>query len=241
MLRPSPGHSRRSRRRHLSTSPATVVWRLRRHPYLYWALALLLAGLTATVTTEIARRAEAARRQWGEVRTVAVARRSISAGDVIGAGDVELRALPIAAIPEGAVAGAPRGQAARTDLYEGEVVVRDRLAPQGLEGVAALVPRGARALAVPVGSARLPLSVGDRVDILATFDLVGWGGPDSAGARADASSSASGLPPTFAVARHGHVVGLTDDAVTVAVDADEAERVAFALAQGAVTLTLAGG
>jgi hypothetical protein len=78
-------------------------------------------------------------------------------------------------------------------------------------------------VAVPTGSG-LPLEVGDRVDVLATFDA----GTTGAG------------EPTFAVARRAVVVHVGEDAVTVAVTTSAAPRVAYALAAGAVTLVLSG-
>jgi Flp pilus assembly protein CpaB len=103
-------------------------------------------------------------------------------------------------------------------LARGEVVTAGRVAPAGVGGLAALLPDGARALAVPIGPGTPPLRRGDRVDVLATFE---------------------GDEPTFAVASGAAVLAVTrDKAVTVAVTADEAPRVAFALAQGAITLAL---
>jgi hypothetical protein len=76
---------------------------------------------------------------------------------------------------------------------------------------------------VPTGSG-LPLEVGDRVDVLATFD------PGVAG---DGT-------PTFAVATGAVVVHVGRDAATVAVSQAAAPRVAYALAAGTVTLVLSG-
>jgi hypothetical protein len=68
------------------------------------------------------------------------------------------------------------------------------------------------------------LEVGDRVDVLATFDP---------GVSGDGE-------PTFAVATGAVVVHVGDDAVTVAVRQAAAPRVAYALAAGTVTLVLSG-
>jgi Flp pilus assembly protein CpaB len=117
-------------------------------------------------------------------------------------------------------------------LESGEVLLASKLAPEGLRGVAALVPPGDRALAVPVDPGGLALRLGDRVDVLATFDVAG------------ADDTAPALPtpaaPTFPVARAALVVGVGDGAVTVAVGPDEVPRVAFALARGTVALALVG-
>jgi len=88
--------------------------------------------------------------------------------------------------------------------------------------VASRVPAGRRAVAVPT-VAGLPVEVGDRVDVLATFD-----------------TGATGAEPTIVVARDALVVAHEDDAVTVAVEQDAAPRVAYALAVGTITLVLSG-
>jgi Flp pilus assembly protein CpaB len=78
-------------------------------------------------------------------------------------------------------------------------------------------------MAVPTGPGTLAVRPGDRVDVLATFDpLVAPAGED----------------PTTTVARAATVVGVRPRAVTVAVTADEAPRVAFALSQATISLAL---
>jgi Flp pilus assembly protein CpaB len=127
------------------------------------------------------------------------------------------------AIPAGALVGVPVGRTVATPVYAGEVLVEDRLAPAGSRGVAALVPEGWRAVAVPVGAAALPVLVGDRVDVLAVVD-----------------ETVSGRDvPAYVVSSGALVVGVTDQAVTVAVPVDDAPSLAFAMAAGVVTLALA--
>lgn len=77
--------------------------------------------------------------------------------------------------------------------------------------MAALVPAGGRAVAVPVADALPPLRRGDRVDVLA---------------------------PSV-VAADAVVLDVGETVVTVAVVAADAPRVADALARGPVTLALA--
>ncbi|MDP8992888.1 MAG: RcpC/CpaB family pilus assembly protein, partial [Actinomycetota bacterium] len=102
-----------------------------------------------------------------------------------------------------------------------EVLLEAKLAPWGVQGIAALVPPGRRALAVPAGKGGLALRRGQRVDVLATFDVT------------DGRSE-----PTFPVASAALVVDVGEEAVTVAVGPEEAPRVAFAVARGTVTLAL---
>ncbi|MBV9662974.1 MAG: hypothetical protein JOZ37_03330, partial [Actinobacteria bacterium] len=104
--------------------------------------------------------------------------------------------------------------------------------PTGLTGITALLPDDARALAIPTTAGTPPLQRGDHVDLLASFDL-----SDSPG-RADITPAKSDAAPTFPVARHATVLDVASKAITVAVTADEAPRLAYALTHGAITLAL---
>ncbi|MGH9177871.1 MAG: RcpC/CpaB family pilus assembly protein, partial [Acidimicrobiales bacterium] len=142
---------------------------------------------------------------------------------------VEVRRLPSALLPGGRLAESPAGRVAVVPLAAGEVLLAAKLAPDGLTGVAALVPPGHRALAIPVDPGGLDLHAGHRVDVLATFDA----------APADpARGTAPPAEPTFPVATSALVVDAGEEAVTVAVPPPQAARVAFALARGTVTLAL---
>lgn len=198
--------------------------RLRRSPLPFWALAVALALATGLTVARLAGEAADRAERLGGLVEVPVASRAVDAGSVVRAADVEVRSLPRALVPSGPVARSAAGRVAVVPLVPGEVVLASKLAPDGLTGVAALVPPGLRALAVDVGEGGLPLRRGNRVDVLATFDVAG----------------ADEGPPTFAVATAALVVDARDGAVTVAVGADEAPRVAFALTSGSVTLALTG-
>ncbi|HSH59019.1 MAG TPA: Flp pilus assembly protein CpaB [Acidimicrobiales bacterium] len=195
--------------------------RLRHHPWLFWLFAVSLAlitGLTvARLLAETASRAE----RLGGLRDVRVTTRNILAGHRLGAGDVVVRRLPAALLPEGSVAASPAGHTALVPMAPGEVVLEAKLAPWGVEGVAALVPPGRRALAVPVVKGGLALRPGNHVDVLATFETV-----------------EGDTEPTFAVASTAQVLDVAEESVTVAVTPEEAARVALALSRGTVTLAL---
>lgn len=186
---------------------------LRRRPVPFWAVAVAAALLTALLVGRLAGEATAARDRWGERREVVVAAADVGAGEPI---DGELRSLPVAVVPEGALRSLPRGALAAVDLVAGEVVVGARLAG------ASILPEGTRGIAVPA-PAGLPLDLGDEVDVLATFD-----------------PSVAGDEPTFAVARGAPVIHVGEDAVTVAVAEADAPRVAYALAAGTVVVVLSG-
>jgi Flp pilus assembly protein CpaB len=204
------------------------VRRARRSPTAWWSAAAAVAVLAATRLSAIDDEAEARRAAWGEAVTVAVAARDLAAGDVIGPGDVVVDEWPRAMVPDRAVEEPPIGRTVAAPIVVGEAVVSDRVAPEGLSDVAALLPPGWRAVAVPSASGGFgadapPLALGDRVDVLATFEVL------------DVDS-----PPTETVAEGALVVDVGETNVTVAVPAADAERVANAATTGTVTLTLAG-
>ena len=198
---------------------------LRRQPRLWWLLTLAVALALGWVVSMFVAEAERTRAAWGTTEVVAVASRQLRAGTTIDGGDVELVERPRALVPEGALADVPDGQVAAVAIEAGEVVVAARLAPLGLGGLAATLPEGTRAVAVPVEAGLAPpLLVGDRVDVMVAV------APEAAGDG----------PPGFVVAPDALVVAVDDAAVTVAVSQAEAPRIAVALGQGAVTLALIG-
>ncbi len=197
--------------------------RLTRSPLPYWVAVAALAAFTAVSVAGQVGRADAQAARYGHLRPVVVAARAIEVGVVLRPADVVARSMPAAFVPEGAL-GATAGVVGRTvvvPLFRGSAVVAHHLAPDGLEGLAALLPAGARAVAVPTGPASVSLRRGDRADVLATFD------PPPAGEA-----------PTFPVAEAAPVIDVGPEAVTVVVAPEEALRVAYALAAGVVTLTL---
>lgn len=233
----------------MSPSPIVLTVRARRALARPAVRRLCVGGLAAgtcfTVVSLVAA-ADDARARWGQTRPVAVAARDLAPGDIVDAGAFEVRELPEAMLPDGALgsggdtssgtAGAaagtaddpPIGAVVRHPVLAGEPLVAARLSPVGLTGAAALVPAGWRGVAVPVGAAGAPpLVTGDVVDVLAVTP-VGVEGADR------------GEEPAFALVEQALVVDVTDDAVTVAVPEHDAPRVAWALSNGAVVLALAG-
>jgi Flp pilus assembly protein CpaB len=201
---------------------------IRRHRWLYWLGCVALAGITAHAISSAAGSAEAARAAWGQAHPVLVARHRLEIGHVLDAEDVAPDSWPAAIVPRGAVPAADSavGRTVVDEIEPGEAVLAGRLAPDGLQGVAALVPLGWRALAIPAGPSALPLAVGDRVDLVAAVD----------GTDATASES-----PSFVLADNALVVAVHDQSVTVAVRADDAPRVALAIVTGSVVPALRSG
>lgn len=188
-----------------------------RRPWVYWALVALVAAAVASVTTGMVRDATASVRRFGAMVEVPVAARSVPMGTVLGAGDVAWRSLPAGVLPAEELERSPVGRTAWVPLVEGEALVVSKFAPLGSSGLAALLPAGARALAVPSVTGNPSLQRGDRVDVLVTIDG----------------------SPTEAVASGAMVLDVTPETVTVAVTTEDAPKVAFALSRGVVTLSLA--
>jgi Flp pilus assembly protein CpaB len=191
-----------------------------------------LALVTGLSVTSLLHRAGAEQRRWGATRPVVVATDDLWPGDVVSASVVAVRDLPAAAVPDAALADAPVGATVRQPILAGEPVAAVRLAPAGLTGAAALVPAGHRAVAVPVDTTGAPpLGVGDVVDVVTVVPSTGSGPP---------AGPARGDEPAFTLAAGADVVAVADRTVTVAVSERAAPRVAWAVANGAVVLTLAG-
>lgn len=197
--------------------------RLARSPLAYWVAVVALACFTALTVAGQVSEAGAQAARYGRLRPVVTATRAVEVGSVLAAADVTLRSMPAAFLPDGAV-GATEAVVGRTvvvPLFRGAAVLAANLAPDGLEGLTALLPAGARAVAVPAGPGSVTVRRGDRVDVLATFD-----------------PPPLGEDPTFPVAEAALVVDVGPEAVAVAVPAEDTARVAYAVAAGVVTLAL---
>jgi Flp pilus assembly protein CpaB len=193
------------------------------------ALVLGLAIVTGLVVVSLVSSAEAARQRWGRARPVAVATRDLAPGDLVDGSAVEVRRLPEAAVTPRALAEPPSGSVVRQSVAAGEPLVPERLAPQGLTGVAALVPAGHRAVAIPIGPlAAPPLTIGDLVDVLAVVPaLVEEPRPP-------------GNQPSFPLVEAAVVVDAGEESIAVAVPEADAPRVAWVLTNGSIVLALAG-
>jgi Flp pilus assembly protein CpaB len=200
-----------------------VPRRVRHHPLVRISAFILIALIAVSIFQRAAATAMDARRQWGHERTVFVARHRIAIGEVVDAAAVETVSWPAGVVPDGAVDAAPLGRTVVAAIEPGEAVLDARLAPRGLRGVAALVPPGSRALAIPVGPAVVALSVGDHVDLIAGFDV---------------SAASADQAPAFTVAHDAVVVAVDEQRVTVAVRTADAEAVAFAIVAGTVVPAL---
>ena len=199
---------------------------LRRRPRHRRVLVLGLAVLCGLAVMSVVQRAEDAAAAWGESVPVLIARRDLEAGERLDGGNTRIDHQPTPLVPDGALTEVPADGRLVEPVYAGEVVREERLAPTGLSTIAARLPPGARAMAIPVEPGTVPaLTIGDRVDVLVAL----------------AAEAAGDGPPGFALATDVLVVDVDDAAVTIAVPADTAPRVAVAFGAGAVTLALSGG
>lgn len=199
--------------------------RLSRRPVPFWLAAIALATLTGLSVARLVGQASAEAARWGDLRPTAIATADLEAGATVGPGDVEIEHRPAALVPDGAVDGPVEGRVVAATVHRGEPVLAARLAPAGLSPTAAVLPAGTVGIAVPAGPGALPLQPGDVVEVLVTVD------PGTAGDQ----------QPTFPVARSAQVVHTGEESVTLAVGRDDAERVAFAVTAGVVTLVLSPG
>jgi Flp pilus assembly protein CpaB len=171
---------------------------------------MLVALVLGAATYLTVHSALGARPPEGPHVEVAVVARPVRAGTALSGADVRTTRLPTVAVPDAAPAARPIGQTARVDLVPGEVLLASRL---GSRGVAAMLPAGARALAVPRAAGTPPLEPGQHVDLLADGGVI--------------VTAAS-------------VLAIDESGTTVAVPEAAAPVVAQAIAAGSVTLALAG-
>src|SRR5688500_10506295 len=115
----------------------------------------------------VVQRAEEAATAWGTSVPVLVATHDLAPGDRLDAGNTEVRSHPAPLVPDGALTSIPDDRRVAEAVFAGEVLRDRRLAPRGLSAVAARLPPGTRAMAVPQEPGLVPsLVLGDRVDVL---------------------------------------------------------------------------
>lgn len=198
---------------------------LRRRPRVRTAIIIVVALTCGGVVAATVRRADGARAAWGEPTAVLVVTRDLAAGERVDSSNTRPAQLPAPLVPGGALGTLPEDGRLSAAVYDGEVLRAERLAPAGVSALAARLPRGTRAVAIPLEPGTAPtLEVGDHVDVLVAL------APEAAGSG----------PPGFSLADDVLVVDVNDLAATVAVSRDAAARIGVAYGQGAVTLALVG-
>jgi pilus assembly protein CpaB len=171
----------------------------------------------------------------GPQRSVVVAARDLAIGETIGRGDLSTEVRYDTQIPRETLSdpAAAIGRVVRVPVVRHTFVFAQHLAPEDRSGLDGVVPEDARAVHVmPADGFRPP--IGSIVDVLAAFD------PTAVvvdGARASAVIVAGGAR-VLAVDERDSI----DDAnagVTLLVTESEARVVAFAAANGDLTLAIA--
>ena len=206
---------------------------MRRSPrsLLAWSAALLVAVITIVVVFSDLATLHRRARDFGAPRPVLVAAHDLPLGATLGASDVRKISRYAAATPANAVVDVDDavGRVVAVPVLAGSVLLEPHLTERDRDGLSGLVPFGYRAVRIrPDDGLRPP--VGAVVDALVALD------------------------PTLSERREGQIVARAarvlaveadDDAladgagVTLLVTEDEARGLAFATANGVLTLALA--
>ncbi|MBI4259472.1 MAG: Flp pilus assembly protein CpaB [Actinobacteria bacterium] len=215
---------------------------------LFLALAVIAGGGAFVVVRGYAERVEALAPALGEPVPVVVAGEELVRGTVLEPGMLRVVAIPSRFAPPGAFGSSDEvaGRTLLTDVAAGEAVTGTRVGPAGGGPIASLVPEGLRAVVMDAGLPAGTVRPGDRVDVLATFGggrpytttvargvevLLVLGGAGS-GAGGSAQGAASGGGPAVGSGSPGHLVLL--------VSADQAERLAHAMAFARLVVSVVG-
>ena len=207
-------------------------------------VAIVTAFVVASDLAALHRRAA----DLGPVVNAVVATRDLTLGTTISASDIGERQIHQLQLPRGALddAGSIVGRVVAVPIVRGGYVSTDNLAPSERTGVDGAIPQGMRAMRVVVTNAVRPRP-GAAVDVLATFQTSG----QTAGQTSGQTSGADDGSSTVVVAAGALVID-TDGAaarastgtrsdtlgVTLLVDTAVAQRLAFATANGVVTIAL---
>lgn len=210
--------------------PSSLWSRPGRRALVRRAVALGLALGVAWVVGDELGAARAERTGWGTSARVAVTTRPVGSGDELGPGSVELRDLPVALVPPSALRSIPSGRRTAGAVAEGEVLVAERLRPEGTGRIGSTVgDRDRVAIAVPLGPTATPVEPGDLVDVVA---------PDTTATTAEDAG-----PVTLAghtVAERATVLQVDDGTATLGVHRSDGSAVADAALGGLVVLVVVG-
>jgi len=192
-------------------------WRGRRAPLIRQAVALAVAAGAVAWALQTNNRAVAIRGAYGTLRRVAVARHPLAAGALLGAADVSWRDLPALALPADPAPN-PVGRTTLAPIAAGQVLTSAQLSDGRARGLAALVPPGEQAVAVPLADHALGLAPGDRVEVVAP--------------------ARDGNGTGHVVVRDAPVLQVGSGRVVLAVGDDEIDALADALAAGQPVIAL---
>ena len=197
----------------------------RRAPY-YVAAAILLAILAGLATFAYL---DEIRQQSVATAKALVASQAIASGEVVRAGAVEVRSMPLGMLPDDALTDGSQaiGRRAAVPIVAGEVMLSQKLISDGEGGISARLPDGRWAIVLPINWLLGPvpeIAVGDRLDVL--------------GYQRGASQSDAGLVVSAVevVVVHGETSNA--DRLTLAVSMEQATAILLARANGLSMLAL---
>ena len=202
------------------------------------ALALACGIASLASVQAYVQRVEASRPELGAPVPVVVAAWDLARGVTLTQDALEVRELPKEFAPPGVVPAEAQaaGRVLVAALAEGEAITRTRLASARTGPVAALVPPGLRAFVVTTEIPPEAVHPGDRVDVLATIG----------GGRPHTETVASGLEVLSVmgstVEHNDALSGAVSEVprLVLLVAPDVAERLAYAVAFGELSVTIAG-
>jgi Flp pilus assembly protein CpaB len=152
-------------------------------------------AVVASTAVSRLERLDAARRAWGERRTVWRAAVTVEPGGAIVAAPVE---VPLAVVPADALDRSPAGRTAAQHVGAGEIVTTGDLVGAGVRGLAAALRPGQRAVVVTTPGAPA-LQAGDHVSVYAAGVAVADDAVVVAVGDASAGAGTNGLSVTVAV------------------------------------------
>lgn len=136
---------------------------------LYLLIALLLALLAGVLTFLYL---DGIRQRSVPTGKALVARRQLRPGELLTEDSIELREVPLAVLPKGALTEeqAALGRRVVSAIAEGETVLRQDIAGDGAAGLSGQLPDGRWGMILPAGWLVSPLArlqEGDHIDIMA--------------------------------------------------------------------------
>jgi hypothetical protein len=188
-----------------------------RPPTWHWVVVSAVALAAGIATYGATAHARHTVEQWGATDTVFVTTEAIQAGVTVDEAVIQLRQVPSALVPAGAVRSLPV-RALATNVGAGEILVEERF---GSAVGHLLASNGWRAVAVERTVLTLDLRSGDTVEVVIATDLYAE-------------------PPDLArqPAPIAHVLRVNDTQVVLALPTEQAAEVAIAAARHQVHLLL---
>lgn len=211
-----------------SAADTTPDWNAssrRRAPF-YLAVAILLAILAGLAVYAYL---DQIRQQSVPTGQALVVRQAVRPGDVLTLDMVEVRAVPLAILPDGSLTDESQivGRTAIVPIAAGEILLLGKLSAEGGGGLSARLPDGRWAMVLPVGWLLSPvpeIAPGDRLDLL--------------GYQKGGSQSSAGLVVSAVEVLVVHGEKTNPDHLTLAVTLDEAVAIVYARANGLSLLAL---